>query len=548
MIEIISRANCYDSIASAYCAWKHLDDAATYNHLQQIPEILDDSTVLSFGVFMPELLELAAKRGCRLTIHDHHEAAMVQAMRWVGAQTETDGKTYSLRPSLSPPPPWKLFESYTVEQIEDWLDANPEFSGFIYYSCNINLKFDMGKSGARLAWEFFHGDDAPPDFIRYVEDGDFFQFKLPESEAVQEALGDLLLLKFRSQRKQQQCFEIAKALYGLSSAGSERMFVGFDPGNPQQLYPLALQQACEAMMNYNLDPQAEAIAEFVFLDSFVTSPSYAADMAERGHPLVKVRKQAVNEMADQVWFGEVLSLRVPIAFAPKHHFWVGRDLNIRYPDAPFSMTYRSGGDGVIKVDLLSHNGFRCNRVAQQLGGGGHKSAADFTLQQVKTLEVGDRFCIVDWEGFLNHGQNLAIDHTVFKVLPDRKILEEGGGAVPNPQNLWGIKMNETIQHQVLQQGLQNFKQAASAYQGDQTDNQIYDLYANAAQELYQRISGEVNAGATVIVKGAGRQQEVRTMGIGYNLDCFQFSSNPNDKSAIETVCMGAIKSMEVSND
>ena len=549
-----------DGIASAYSIWKHLGDTAKYHDsLVEISDIPDDSNVMSFGFFSQGLLELV-KRGCTVAIYDHHEDAMVQAMLWVAAQTETDGKNYSLRPSLLPPPPWKRFESMTVEQIEDWLDANPEFCGFTYDSndYHLKLKFDISKSGGRLASEFCQGDHfKSSDFILYLEDSDLLRFKLPGSKAVKAAL-DMLFEEFRFQRKQSHCFQIATELHNLECAEFEPMFVGFEPGNLQQTLPKPLQGTCEFLRDGWVDPHTEAIAEFLFLNSFVELPRYAEDMAERGQPLVDARNLAVCDMADQDWFGDVIGFPVLITLAPEYHSEVLELLLDRYPAAPFAMTYRRGGDGVIELNLRSRNGFRCNRVAKKLGGGGDKSDAHFTLQQVEKMKVGDRFCLVNWEGFLHHGQNLAIDYypvfqvlpspnPVFKVLPGRQIWEEGGGAMPNLNDKWAVKMTETISQQVLRQALQDFKQSELAYKTDQTDR-AYDLYVDAAQELYQRISGEVNAGGTVIVKGAGRQQQVRTMGIGYNLDCFQFSSNPNDKSAIEMVCMTAIESIEVAND
>ncbi|CAG8510155.1 18714_t:CDS:2, partial [Dentiscutata erythropus] len=44
-----------------------------------------------------------------------------------------------------------------------------------------NYFFDMDKSGARLAWEFFWPDKEVPLLIRYIEDKDLWRFKLPKS-------------------------------------------------------------------------------------------------------------------------------------------------------------------------------------------------------------------------------------------------------------------------------------------------------------------------------------------------------------------------------
>jgi oligoribonuclease NrnB/cAMP/cGMP phosphodiesterase (DHH superfamily) len=46
----------------------------------------------------------------------------------------------------------------------------------------------MSKSGARLAWEFFHPDAPVPALVSYVEDRDIWAWKHPESPAFLAAL------------------------------------------------------------------------------------------------------------------------------------------------------------------------------------------------------------------------------------------------------------------------------------------------------------------------------------------------------------------------
>lgn len=57
------------------------------------------------------------------------------------------------------------------------------------FACRCGVvHFDMSKSGARLAWEFFHPDADLPDLIRYVEDRDIWAWKFPESAGFLAAL------------------------------------------------------------------------------------------------------------------------------------------------------------------------------------------------------------------------------------------------------------------------------------------------------------------------------------------------------------------------
>jgi oligoribonuclease NrnB/cAMP/cGMP phosphodiesterase (DHH superfamily) len=57
------------------------------------------------------------------------------------------------------------------------------------FACRCGVvHFDMGKSGARLAWEFFHPLASVPDLVRYVEDRDIWAWQYPESAAFLAAL------------------------------------------------------------------------------------------------------------------------------------------------------------------------------------------------------------------------------------------------------------------------------------------------------------------------------------------------------------------------
>lgn len=53
------------------------------------------------------------------------------------------------------------------------------------------LRFDMDKCGAMLTWEYFFPDKPVPEFIKYVQDQDLWQWALPFSKEVREAFGSL---------------------------------------------------------------------------------------------------------------------------------------------------------------------------------------------------------------------------------------------------------------------------------------------------------------------------------------------------------------------
>jgi oligoribonuclease NrnB/cAMP/cGMP phosphodiesterase (DHH superfamily) len=49
--------------------------------------------------------------------------------------------------------------------------------------------FDLTHSGAILAWQYFHPDQAAPELLLYVEDQDLWNWRLPESAEVNAAIG-----------------------------------------------------------------------------------------------------------------------------------------------------------------------------------------------------------------------------------------------------------------------------------------------------------------------------------------------------------------------
>ena len=70
--------------------------------------------------------------------------------------------------------------------LDHHLSAAEKLTGFAC-RCGV-VHFDMGKSGARLAWEFFHPQRPLPDLVRFVEDRDIWTWKYPESAAFLAAL------------------------------------------------------------------------------------------------------------------------------------------------------------------------------------------------------------------------------------------------------------------------------------------------------------------------------------------------------------------------
>lgn len=133
-IAILYHGGCPDGFGAAYAAWKKFGDTAEYIPVKRgepIPEHLDGKKLflIDFSYSKDEMDALVAKSSS-LTALDHHRSA-----------------------------------KETVESMPEYV-------------------YDEKRSGATIAWDYFHPDTKRPRLLNYVEDGDLYLFKLPDARAV----------------------------------------------------------------------------------------------------------------------------------------------------------------------------------------------------------------------------------------------------------------------------------------------------------------------------------------------------------------------------
>lgn len=138
--------NCPDGFAAALAAWLFYEGQAEFlgldhGDIKSVADLpaLDRRAVyiLDFS-FSPEIMRGIEERAAKLVVLDHHKSAA------------------------------------------------DKLSGFAC-RCGI-VHFDMHKSGAKLAWEFFQSGQAVPDLVRFVEDRDIWVWQYPESAGFLSAL------------------------------------------------------------------------------------------------------------------------------------------------------------------------------------------------------------------------------------------------------------------------------------------------------------------------------------------------------------------------
>ena len=128
---VIYHANCNDGFGAAYSAWKLLGNRAEYHaasHGSPPPDVTGKRVVILDFSYNNATTKALIEQAEELWVIDHHKSNMVE-----------------------------------LHDIS-------------------NTHFDMTKSGAMLAWEFFHPGKEAPKFINYIQDRDLWQWELPYSK------------------------------------------------------------------------------------------------------------------------------------------------------------------------------------------------------------------------------------------------------------------------------------------------------------------------------------------------------------------------------
>ncbi|OGG62376.1 hypothetical protein A3C19_00315 [Candidatus Kaiserbacteria bacterium RIFCSPHIGHO2_02_FULL_54_22] len=133
-IAVLYHGSCPDGFGGAYAAWKKFGDTAEYipvKHGWPVPEGLAGRKVFILDFSYPqEEMDFIVETAGSVTILDHH----------LGARE-------------------------VVESVPEHV-------------------FDEKRSGATIAWSYFHPDTSVPALLKHVEDGDLYLFKLPDTRAV----------------------------------------------------------------------------------------------------------------------------------------------------------------------------------------------------------------------------------------------------------------------------------------------------------------------------------------------------------------------------
>ena len=138
----IYHGNCLDGFGAAWAVRHALGDDVIFHkgiHQQPPPAVDGRDVFLVDFSYKKVVLEAMLETAASITILDHHKSA--------------------------------------EQDLSDLL-----------HSGRINGLFDMKKSGAMLAWEWFHPAQQPPALIEHIQDRDLWQFELDGSREINAAL------------------------------------------------------------------------------------------------------------------------------------------------------------------------------------------------------------------------------------------------------------------------------------------------------------------------------------------------------------------------
>ncbi len=135
---VLYHGNCPDGFGGAYAAWKKFGDSVEYESLNRgevLPEGIDGAHIYLIDfTFKKELMDELISRVKSLVVLDHHEG------------------------------------------VKDVIESMPHHV------------YDKERSGATIAWNYFHPDIPTPLLLKHIQDEDTYQHKMADTPAIRAYL------------------------------------------------------------------------------------------------------------------------------------------------------------------------------------------------------------------------------------------------------------------------------------------------------------------------------------------------------------------------
>lgn len=291
---------CWDGFGAAYAAWKRFGNDATYvsvQHGNPPPDFVDGEEVyiLDFSYDKDALLDIDG-RASLLVVLDHHESAR--------------------------------------KQLEDLPFAT----------------FDMEKSGAVLAWEYFHSSDVP-ELLLYIQDRDLWRWELPDSREINYAL-----------QSHPFDFELWDWFAGLGSFKANQDQMG------------DLERELAALANSAAPPTPEEQERERILAKFKGEDGLS-ELRRDGVPIVRMIDAMIDRAVSSAFEAVIDGQKVMVA----NSLLLRSEIADRLIQmgSPIAATFSDGPKGRLWSLRSRDDEHDVSVIASKYGGGGHKQASGF---------------------------------------------------------------------------------------------------------------------------------------------------------------------------
>lgn len=312
---VIYHANCADGFGAAFAAWLKFGDEAEYIPMQYGDFAFTEDGLIAREVYILDFslpkdrmdkLFSVAKRVIWL---DHHASVFKD---------------------------WGLDNSKLQTEVELQL---------VQASHIVTL--DNNKSGAMLAWEYFHPDKEVPMLIKHIDDYDRWQFKIEGTKEFNKALWSYAPWSFEQWRN-----------IMLTTQAKEWIAASADP------------QKSKAYQDFILEGAAILRAHDANVKAVVKS----------------VARKCMLNLSDEPGFEpKGLTLYGLAANCPPH---LASDVGhqLANQSGTYGLLWSINKEGKCVCSLRSNGDYDVSAIAKTFGGGGHKNAAGFEVDIQTLLE------------------------------------------------------------------------------------------------------------------------------------------------------------------
>lgn len=323
---VIYHANCTDGFGAAFAAWLKLGDKAEYLPMEygristpadfdmQVSLAAKDNEIYILDFSFPrEVMDALFQHAKRVVWLDHHAS---------------------------------VFKDWGVP-LDDVAD---ELTLGLVQPNDHTVVLDNNKSGAMLAWEYFHPRTRVPRLIQHIDDRDRWQFKLDGSKELHAALNS----------SKPWTFEMWEAHFLV---GNLRFNALKDEG-------------AAILRAHNQNVQA-AMKQARLCQ--IVKPG-----KQRGRRIEPPWSHRVSGPNHLGYFDEAyvsgLSANAPSFLASD----LGHELANK--SGTFGLVWSMAGDGQIHCSLRSNSDYDVSVIAKAFSGGGHRNAAGFSTSMSQLLE------------------------------------------------------------------------------------------------------------------------------------------------------------------